>query len=238
MVHFRPSHSYSKLVLYSAAQRCWKLADFGPAVAGSSKHLITTGMRRGTESYRAPEVLVHNKYNNRTDMFAFGCIVFELLVGKQLFDSDWATLDYAQHERTIPWPPYQDSRLRDLGILTSDLLARDPSKRIGAMETQRRLLALDTKSETLPRKAEVKSDETLMDDFFELDPTGRSFQIVDPVLSQPEQESSVGKSMSYPYITGADPSVAHVKLLGTGGFGEVHKVLGPFINIDNVSSRN
>jgi serine/threonine protein kinase len=141
-------HSYSQrsrsnipTVLFSTSQDCWKLTDFGTATQATSKRLNTTRFARGTESYRAPEVLqTHGRFNNRADIFAIGCIIFEMLTGEKLFESDWAVLQYAQSGLSIltnRWPSsLPETRLYLLGQLTASLVARDPSSRPGAKRTK------------------------------------------------------------------------------------------------------
>jgi len=132
------------LVLYSQTHGCWKLTDFGSASQATSKRLNTTCFLRGTDSYRSPEVLEHGRFNNRADLFALGCIIFEIVTGRKRFSSDWAVLQYSQNENLRSselWPrsPGQ-SHLHRLGRLTSFLLAADPKARPGAVETSRLLL--------------------------------------------------------------------------------------------------
>ena len=76
-----------------------KLLDFGlakthaPAAAGSLSMLPTTppgltqqGAILGTFQYMAPEQLEGHEADARTDIFAFGAIVYEMVTGKKAFD--------------------------------------------------------------------------------------------------------------------------------------------------------
>jgi len=98
---------------------------------------------RGTDSYRAPEILDSNKYNSRSDIFALGCINYEIITGRPLFTSDWAVQRYAETGISIfpdQWPPCAPgSRLHDIGELTSSMLSADPALRPGAVTTLRKL---------------------------------------------------------------------------------------------------
>jgi len=131
-------------VLFSSRHKCWKLADFGSASVATSKKLVTTSLGRGTEGYRAPEVLrSRGQYNKRSDSFALGCITYEIVTGQKLFDSDWAVLEYVREGIPLyptKWPPCQTgTRLLQLGELTSMLLAADPKLRLGAKATAQQL---------------------------------------------------------------------------------------------------
>ncbi|KAK2958730.1 putative protein kinase [Blattamonas nauphoetae] len=59
-----------------------KLVDFGNA-CWTHQH-FTTNIQ--TRQYRSPEVILGYDYNTSTDIFSFGCIVFELLTGDLLFE--------------------------------------------------------------------------------------------------------------------------------------------------------
>jgi hypothetical protein len=81
----------------------WKIADFGTTVNGTSHHCITTTYSRGTPSYRAPELLSDTPfYNNKSDIWAVGCILYEVLTGKKAFEDDWSVKQYVS-ERRIRW---------------------------------------------------------------------------------------------------------------------------------------
>ena len=66
-----------------------------------SKCLVTTNLLRGTESYRAPEILTNQKSNNRADIFALGCIIFEIITSEKLFSSDWKVQEYGEKGNSI-----------------------------------------------------------------------------------------------------------------------------------------
>jgi serine/threonine protein kinase len=68
----------------------WKVADFGLTSQGTSQSLHYTEFARGTSGYRAPELLLQDTavYNNKVDIWALGCILFELVVGTKPFTTD------------------------------------------------------------------------------------------------------------------------------------------------------
>lgn len=142
------------IVLFSMKDICWKIADFGTASKATSKRLNTTKYSRGTESYRAPEVLNDDaRYNNRSDIFALGCILYELVTGQKLFSGDFAVLQYASTASPILWPSAQPgSKLESLENLGSSMLMIDPLRRPSAREVQRRLQVIRTGNEKLQVK--------------------------------------------------------------------------------------
>ena len=57
----------------------------------------TTIYCRGTCSYRAPELIADEKasYTNKVDIWAIGCILYELAFGKKAFADDFAVRQYS-----------------------------------------------------------------------------------------------------------------------------------------------
>jgi Protein kinase domain len=55
--------------------------------------------RRGTNCYRAPELLQEkSSYTNKSDIWALGCILFEVACGLQLFKGDWEVQKYSRRK--------------------------------------------------------------------------------------------------------------------------------------------
>lgn len=127
------------VVLFSDKDRCWKLADFGTASQATSKRLNTTRDGRGTQGYRAPEIF-GARYNNRSDIFALGCLVYEVVTGAKLFAEDDAIRDYVDSGK-LPeatwWPPSpagKPDRLFYLEKLLASMLELDPINRPNAQK--------------------------------------------------------------------------------------------------------
>jgi serine/threonine protein kinase len=91
-------------VLYSSKSSVWKLADFGLSTEGSSQNLPTK-YSSGTPGYRAPELMDSNgnptMYNNKVDIWAMGCILYELATGIRPFESDWEVLNHRFSRKNI-----------------------------------------------------------------------------------------------------------------------------------------
>lgn len=87
---------YLTLVFFCGADSNWKIGDFGLVAPGSTVVAKTTLYGQGTAGYRAPEILREDgQYTNKVDIFALGCILFELATKTQAFTGDWAVRDYA-----------------------------------------------------------------------------------------------------------------------------------------------
>jgi serine/threonine protein kinase len=70
----------------SWTQRTLKLIDFGSAKDLSDGIPATFTEYVGTRWYRAPELVLEAKqYDNSVDVFAVGCIMAELYLGRPLF---------------------------------------------------------------------------------------------------------------------------------------------------------
>jgi serine/threonine protein kinase len=112
------------------------VGDFGLTTDGTSKAALSTALGRGTSGYRAPEIVKEfSTYNNKVDIFALACILYELLSeGKKLFSSDFQVLQWAL---TVPLKPIaQDLSPRSESLLRW-MSSIDPSERLTAFELQR-----------------------------------------------------------------------------------------------------
>jgi serine/threonine protein kinase len=99
----------------------------------------------GTSGYRAPELLrgVKYEYTNKVDIWALGCISYEIVLRKQAFEGDFEVREYSYLENGIEIPILDD--LRDdnlekfLRIVVPKMLDKDPSKRPSAREVKEEL---------------------------------------------------------------------------------------------------
>ena len=64
-----------------------KLTDFGMCKEGISGER-TTKTFCGTPDYIAPEIIAYVPYGKSVDWWAFGVLIFEMLVGQPPFDGD------------------------------------------------------------------------------------------------------------------------------------------------------
>ena len=138
-------------VLFSSVHNCWKIGDFGTASSATSKQLHTTRYSRGTAGYRAPELLDSGnpRFNNKADIFALGCIIYEVLTGTKLFLDDFKINSFASTgklPRPIIWPTADSlgvsGRLDSLERLVSKMLEIEPRNRPSVTEIQNELAAM------------------------------------------------------------------------------------------------
>src|SRR5678815_264821 len=121
-----------------------KLLDFGlaktnaPVVAVSGTMVPTTpgnitaeGTILGTFQYMAPEQIEGVEADARSDIFAFGCVLYEMLTGKKAFEgTTQASLIAAILEREpIPLATLQPLAPTLLDSIVSRCLAKKPEER-------------------------------------------------------------------------------------------------------------
>jgi eukaryotic-like serine/threonine-protein kinase len=78
-----------------------KLIDFGIAKARTSVMRSATGSIKGTLHYLSPEQARSEPLDRRADLYSLGIVLWEMLTGRRLFDSesDLALLDQVRHPR-------------------------------------------------------------------------------------------------------------------------------------------
>lgn len=114
-----------------------KLLDFGIAVsAADTRKLTRVGTVVGTPNYMAPEQFRAQPVDGRTDLYALGCMLFEMLSGRCPFDAN-APEDIAMGHATRPAPSLAPALAergapRELDDLVQRLLAKKPDDRFAS----------------------------------------------------------------------------------------------------------
>ncbi|MEU9111566.1 protein kinase [Streptomyces sp. NPDC048483] len=121
-----------------------KVADFGIARATgpAACALTTTGQILGTLAYLAPERARGRPAGPTTDVYALGCVLYEMLCGRPPFTTDDVPAVVAyQHIDADPVPPRQRRAEVPVavGTLVLQMLAKDPAARPTAAEVAERL---------------------------------------------------------------------------------------------------
>ncbi len=112
-----------------------KICDFGIARLGHdigfTSRLTGTGIAMGTPHYMSPEQIGGSDVDQRSDLYSFGCVLYELATGAPPFDLDdaWAVL--VGHRDTPPEPPrsHRTELPEFLDRIILDLLAKEPGQR-------------------------------------------------------------------------------------------------------------
>ncbi|WP_260639581.1 protein kinase domain-containing protein [Streptomyces angustmyceticus] len=86
-----------------------KVVDFGiaKALTEAATRLTGTGVAVGTPAYLAPEQINGAATDHRTDLYAVGCLLYELLTGRPPYTGDSPFSVMHQHLAAEPVPPSQ-----------------------------------------------------------------------------------------------------------------------------------
>jgi serine/threonine-protein kinase len=108
-----------------------KIVDFGLAKANSQLEKSEPGIIKGKFSYLSPEAAFGQPIDPRTDIFAVGIILWEMLAGRRLFlgDSDLDTVRQVQAARIPPIRDFHPHATPELERVLAKALAREPSER-------------------------------------------------------------------------------------------------------------
>ena len=122
-----------KLLDFGLAKQTGGEGAVGPAgdALTVSSDLTRQGAILGTPQFMAPEQLEGREADPRTDIFAFGCVLYQIITGRPAFDGTSAATIMASILKTEP-PPLsmlQPASPPSLDRLVTRCLAKDPEER-------------------------------------------------------------------------------------------------------------
>ncbi len=108
-----------------------KLIDFGIAKAAGKASTTQAGILKGKFGYMSPEQVRGLPIDKRSDIFAVGIVLYELLTGERLFvgETDFSTLEKVRNVEIVPPSSYNKKIPPELERLILKALARDPEDR-------------------------------------------------------------------------------------------------------------
>jgi serine/threonine protein kinase len=119
-----------------------KLTDFGLATSTQKMEKTAPGVVYGKVSYMAPEQARGETLDGRTDLFAVGIILWELLTGRQLFPQSEPNLIERVRDPDIATPSHLAPRVPPaLDAIVMKALAKDRTLRYADCEAFRAALA-------------------------------------------------------------------------------------------------
>ncbi|MFD5308213.1 serine/threonine-protein kinase [Streptomyces ardesiacus] len=122
-----------------------KVLDFGvAAILDADTKLTTTGERLGSLQYMAPEQVLGEPVDRRTDLYALGCLIHEMLTGRPVFEHESPLMVPSLHTEATPelLRALRADIPEDVESLVLKLLAKKPGDRPAhAGEVYRRLAA-------------------------------------------------------------------------------------------------
>ena len=108
-----------------------RVFDFGIARTDGSEALTETAAVIGTAAYISPEQAAGRPAEPRSDLYAVGCVLVEMLTGSPPFTADTAVALLHQHINDLPIPPssQRPEVSSQLDAVALHLLAKDPADR-------------------------------------------------------------------------------------------------------------
>ncbi len=110
-----------------------KVADFGlaRAVTGATSHTTTSGVLMGTVAYLSPEQVTKGTADPRSDVYAAGILLYEMLTGSKPYDGETAIQVAYRHVHDDVPPPSTvvPGLAAELDHLVARATNRDPDQR-------------------------------------------------------------------------------------------------------------
>jgi serine/threonine protein kinase len=108
-----------------------KIIDFGIAKAATKASKTQAGILKGKFGYMSPEQVRGLPVDRRSDIFAIGTILYEVVTGERLFyaDSDFATLEKVRNVDILPPSSYNRNVPPLLEAIILKALSKDPDDR-------------------------------------------------------------------------------------------------------------
>jgi serine/threonine protein kinase/Tol biopolymer transport system component len=156
---------YAKVLDFGLAKLVEKEAAPDATLNVATKQALTMeGMIVGTIGYMAPEQILGRPVDHRSDIFSFGCILYEAVTHQRPFsaDSQFEALQKIVHEH----PPAIESFVADspleLRQLVARCLAKNPDERVPSMkEVAAELRRISNSYDVLSRAASQPTDQTM-----------------------------------------------------------------------------
>ena len=120
-----------------------KVIDFGVAKAMSNLQKTNVGQVKGKVPYMSPEQAVGQPLDRRTDIFALGIVLYQLITGKHPFrgDSDLETIMRICDTEPVKPPSIHNKLIPpELDALVGKALAKDRDGRFATMSEMQRAL--------------------------------------------------------------------------------------------------
>jgi serine/threonine protein kinase/tetratricopeptide (TPR) repeat protein len=113
--------------IWITANETVKLLDFGIARGGENFGRVAAGTTMGTIEYMAPELLNGETADARVDVYAAGCVLYELLTGRLPYVGDYAAAII--HQKISGNPPAPESLQPGIDQQLSRLVLRSLASR-------------------------------------------------------------------------------------------------------------
>ncbi len=143
-----------------------KLIDFTIAEkkkGGFSQLFKNNKVAKGTRSYMAPEQIRRKRCDERTDVYAFGCVLYELCTGKPPFTGDTPNDLLSKHlNASIPSPIVHNNNVtREFADLVKSMMAKKQDLRPESMWEFLKVFRGIQVFKKRPRKPEISVFENM-----------------------------------------------------------------------------
>ena len=143
--------------IHDSGRICGALVPSNIDVSGGSLEVTITPVEElDITPYTAPEILQGQVPDSRSDIFAFGAILHELVVGRRAFDGDSADALAVSLQNSVP----PTSGNAALDHLIGNCVAKDPAVRCQRMKKvilELKLLTIVPRAEAVTRQLAVKA---------------------------------------------------------------------------------
>ncbi len=108
-----------------------KLCDFGIAKAATKASHTQVGALKGKLQYMSPEQASGKQIDRRSDIFALGTVLFEMLTGRKLFtgDNEISILEQVREARVVPPSQFNEEVSSSVDRVVFKALQKDPNER-------------------------------------------------------------------------------------------------------------
>lgn len=195
-----------------------RLTDFGVAHIGGLQSITQTGVLTGTYSYLSPEACNGEPIDARTDVWAFGVLLYEMLAGRRPFEeSQVGAMIYAILTKPVPdLTQFRPDVPEALANLIYKMLVKDRTQRLGSM----RMVGAQLEAII----AALRGDSSVAEaPRFASTPAGQPAPAMGPRHNLPTPPTPfVGRDAEIDEVmtTLADPDCRLLSLIGPGGMGK------------------
>ena len=143
------------------------LVDFGIALVLGKTRITRFGANIGTPDYMSPEQIRGEQLDHRTDVYSFGCVLYEMLTGRSPFrrsddDTEFTLMERHMNEAPASMRSLESAVNEETEAVIMRALSKDRDKRFaGCADMAKALVASAAASIDSPSKSPVKTSRVV-----------------------------------------------------------------------------